>query len=273
MSVNFTVGLLCYNNREETIACLPALVDECYRLRAQQDVSLYLIMTDNGTDNSGTGVIEYLQRNGHPFHNMSLETYPENIGQSAGRNRIIERSLDSNYIMFIDSDIQVVPYSFEYMFQHLRSHLGVGCVTPHPARQTRSPEIATKIMTGIEFILNDCKTACTGYALYRASVFNGGSPIRFEESGPFSGPGWGLEDDDIYLQLTCNGWGVDYFVGIIYLQRKPRSSWKFIEASGVNVIQRFGERKEFFLEKWKTKSIDPAILLTVKGQDLKDLRS
>lgn len=280
MSVNFTVGLLCYNSREETMVCLPYLVDECLRLKGLADISLNLVVVDNGTDATGCDIYDHLQRCIHPFTHVTVLTYPQNIGQSAGRNQIIEHSLESDYILFLDSDIRVVPCSFGYMVEHLIAKPKVGCITPHPARQTRNPEVATKRMEGIEFILNDCMTACTGYGVYRTDVFRARPPyehtgigIRFEDRGPFSGPGWGLEDDDIYLQLTTAGWGVDYFVGIIYLQRKPRSSWKFIEQSGVNVHERFAERKAFFLEKWRTNGIDPAILLTVKAQDLANLRA
>lgn len=276
MSVNFTVGLLCYNNMEESLSCLGQLIDECVRLkRLLTSIQIDLVVTDNGVDGAGYCIGSMAERS-RVFTSISVEDYPDNIGQGAGRNRIVERSYDSDLILFLDSDIRVVPDSLGYMIGHILSKPKLGCVTPHPARQTRSPEVATKRMKGIEFILNDCRTACTGYALYRTKVFltpDTDRPIRFEERGPFAGPGWGLEDDDIYLQMTQAGWGVDYFVGIIYLQRKPRSSWKHIGATGINVIQRFEERKAFFLEKWKTKGIDPAILMTVKGQDLKDLRA
>lgn len=266
--VIITLGLLCYNTKEESLRCLKALVEEAERIKPLVG-ALFLAIHDNGTDGTAEACVEYL---GESTPWVVTSERDVNVGQGAGRNAIVKAALglSSDYILFLDGDIRVVPGSLEFMIRHLINNQSVGCVSPHPVRQTRNEVAATKQMTHIEMILNDITSACTGYALYRADVFRRG--CRFEDTGPFYGPGWGLEDDDIYLQMTMAGWKVDYFVGIVYLQRKARSSWEFIKKEGYDVLKVWDARKAYFLEKWKTKGVKPSILLAVQAQSLKGLR-
>jgi glycosyltransferase involved in cell wall biosynthesis len=272
--MNLTIGILCYETKEETLRCFRALITEVKRLAWDNPPNLVIV--DNGKDGTLKAMLDMteLDKGLCVFGKVHTHNPPNNWGQGYGRNTIIGSARydqDADYILFMDGDIQIVPGSIEQMLNYLETHPKVGCFSPHPVRQTRNSEAATPFMIGYEFILNDIRSACTGYAMYSIHPFKGG--IRFETEGPFYGPGWGLEDDDMYLQLTTAGWKVDFFVGIVYLQTKPRSSWASIQAEGVDVRAKFEERKEFFLNKWKTKGVSPSILLTVQGQSLSNLRA
>lgn len=263
--VIITLGALTYNTKEETVPCFKALLEEAKALSPLVG-TVRLVMYDNGSDGTKEECAAFLKSNDDLDYNVTVQFLGRgyNYGQSHGRNQIIESEPDSDYFFLIDGDIQVVPGSVYNMLTYMAQRPRLGCLCPHPTLQTINPDVATKRMNAVGNIRNDVRSACTGYALYRAEVF---SKIQFEERGPFWGPGWGLEDDDMWLQLTTAGWNVDYFTGIMYLQRKPRASWGPLRQAGVDVVKRFEERKAFFMDKWK--QADPGILSNVRGQNIR----
>ena len=51
--------------------------------------------------------------------------------------------------------------------------------------------------------------AWTHYSVYRSKIFNNG--VVFDETGPFSGPGYGFDDDDLGMQIIEAGYQIVCF--------------------------------------------------------------
>lgn len=251
LSVTVTLGFLCFNTKQISLDCFKDLLQEADRLEVL-GAKVHVIVMDNGDDGTFEAIKEI-----HKFdRTIILIGNGVNHGQSAGRNAIIIQAmkLKSDYLMFVDGDINVVPLSSYCMTVTISSNPKMGCLSAHPVRQTPEKAKATPFCDSSDQIQNDMTTACTGYAIYNMEVFHRG--IRFDDKGPFNGPGWGLEDDDIYLQMKSAGWEVCYFTNIIYCQTKLRSSWPALYADGVDIQQVFKERQAYLSMKWADKGFD-----------------
>lgn len=257
--VNITLGMLCYNTKEHSIESYSALVLEAEALK-YLGAHVSIVVVDNGRDGTYQSLID--MRSGTILPTL------DNLGCSRGRNIILnyaESSL-SDYVFLLDGDIRPVSGSLRAMLIYMIEHPHLGCLSAHPVRQTTDSEIATTFLDRVHTLQNDVTSACTGYAMFNGKMLKDG--IRLDESGPFGGPGWGYEDDDLYWQMITAGWEVSFFTDMVYLQRQMRSSWPSLLKDGVSVSKMFELRKEYFLEKWKKKGLNVSILLTVEAQHL-----
>lgn len=263
LSVTVTFGFLCFDTKTISLACFADLMREADRLEAM-GATVHMVVVDNGSDDT---CLEIQKTFGSE---RFIKIYSDGIngGQSHGRNTIILEALvrQSNFLLFVDGDIRVVPLSSYAMAVYMMDKPKLGCLSAHPVRQTTDLEVASKSVFYIHHIQNDVMTACTGYSMLNCEMLKQG--IDLEEDGPFAGPGWGLEDDDFYLEMATNGWEVFYFTDMVYYQPKLRSSWPSLHASGIDIQRVFNDRKKYFLEKWRAKSVDPAILLKVESQEI-----
>jgi hypothetical protein len=98
-------------------------------------------------------------------------------------------------------------------------------------------------------------------------MFQGRGALKFETRGAFGGPGWGLEDDDMFLQMLAHGWDNRYFNGMVYLHRALHSSWTTLGRK--QVLDVFKSRKQFLLEKWEGDlRVDPGIIRLIQAQSV-----
>ena len=84
--------------------------------------------------------------------------------------------------------------------------------------------------------------------MFRRAVFDEG--VRFDETKPFDGAGWGFEDNDLAFQLDMKGYLNQRFFGMTYLHREVRSSIRIMRAHGLDVAGIYARRKQYVIDKW-----------------------
>lgn len=250
--VTLTLGLLCWNTKQVSLEGLQELVRETGRLN-MLGVKADIVVIDNGSnDGTSDAMREYLSNLDCKFGHIMIVQLAENVGISKARNLIIERALvdRTDHVLFLDGDIQTIPFSVYAMAKYLDSHLNVGCIGAI-TNSTAEVDDATKRLYEIRQyrIGKDQFCAWTQYGLFRRSMLSDG--VRFDESGPFGLPGWGFEDNDLCFQMGEAGWENHYFKGCTYLHRNLRSSWPNLKAAGVDVHKQYMERKRYLMNKWR----------------------
>lgn len=262
-TVTVTLGFICYNTKSISLECFDALVRESERLTGL-GAAINLMIYDNGSDDTWKAMVDKYG----DYTTISVKGDYVNVGLSRARNALIESALEveSDLLILIDGDIQVVPLSLCLMTQYMMGKPRLGCLSAHPTKQTNDPELASKVIFQIERIQNDLTNGCAGYSIFNCNLFRDG--VRFIADGPFGGPGWGLEDDDFYLEVIAAGWEVFYFTGMVYLQKKIRSSWAGLYKDGVNITEVFKQRQDYFLKKWSARGASSAILKRIQVQDI-----
>lgn len=263
-TVTVTLGYLCWNTQQASAEGAEALVGEAARLR-QLGFRANIVIFDNGSrDNTFQAIREVTGQEKHVY----LDRSPANLGISRGRNCILDISshLESDYLMFMDGDIEIVPLSAYTMYRYMECHPQLGCIGAYSSNYTKNRKLAAQSLYEIpeDRVRKDIKIAWTQYGLFRGAMLNQG--VRFDEDGPFGAPGWGFEDDDFYYQMVEKGWESRYFGNMCYLHRNIRSSWPNLEADGVHVPTMFKKRKEYLLKKWKTRDMPHAMLRAIEGQ-------
>lgn len=249
--VIITLGYLCWNTRDISTEGALALVEEASRLK-QLGFSAFPIILDNGSIDgtyhsirSRVGDLAVVERN------------TRNFGISIARNQIIDISQEyqADYLLMLDGDIEVVPFSTYAMWKYLSAHKVGGCIGANSLNYTSSRLKSATHLYEIDpkRIKDDVRIAWTQYGLFSGRMLQ---RVRFDEHGPLGGPGWGFEDDDLYYQMTSKGWSSEYFTGMCYLHRNVRSSIPNLRASGINVEKTFADRKLYVLNKWASRGFD-----------------
>jgi len=245
---------LSWEMGQVTIDGIEALVLEAARLQKFRRVIPEVIIVDNGsTDGTQKLIALHLDRwrKTCPVH-IIFNT--ENKGNSIARNQMLDLAvgLGMDHILFTDCDLEVIPHSVGGMVDHLEQHPEVGCIGMWSGGHAKQRRLTTKRLLSLEEfpIFKDSKqdVAWTQYGLFRMQPFADG--IRFETGGPFGGPGWGLEDNDMRYQLECAGWRTNHMEGATYLHRARSSSVRILESQGFNHKQAFEDRTEFQRRKW-----------------------
>lgn len=259
LDVTVTLGYLCWNTVNASVEGLLALVEEAKRL-SQLGCKAKILVLDNG---STDGTLDQMLRETiHCGVPIEFSRFPANQGISRGRNILIEMAKNhgSDFHLFMDGDIEIVPLSSYLMVRYLLCHPEVGCIGAYSSSYVRDRERASKFLLEIpeSSIHNDINCAWTQYGMFRSSMFQEG--LRFDVDGPLGEPGWGLEDDDFCFQMLDAGWKNVYFSGMPYLHRNIRSSWPNLERIKVDPEVIFHKRKDFVLNKWRAKCFNPDIL-------------
>jgi hypothetical protein len=270
--VRVALGFLTWNCKDAAVPAAEELGREADRLRAL-GADPAILWVDNGSDDGTAeavrGVLfpEAERCNGKTRHGHFLET---NMGSSVGRNKIVElaKSYKSDYLLFIDGDIQVIPYSAYALTVALRSLdndtavLGLDSSNCGPEGDVGiSPD-----MRAVHpwMMKRSDLTALTQYGLWDMRVFN---DCRFDETGPFGGPGWGLEDDEMWLQFTAKGWKQYTVYPFRYTHRHIHSSVRAL--GGDFVLKNFEERRRYVINKWKGTSWAASHLRSIAGLDIR----
>lgn len=262
LSVIITLVYLCWNTAEASAEGLTALILEARRLRTL-GATVDIHALDNGsTDDTYALLCAVRDREG--FADLRISRFESNRGISAARNFLINAQVGQTYILLMDGDIEVVPFSVHTMARYLECHPEVGCIGAYSGSFSDDRAVVSPRFTEIleHRVKGDIFCAWTQYGLFRASMFSLG--LVFDERGPMGVPGWGFEDTDLYLAMTMAKFQCRYFGGMVYLHRALHSSWKYLP----DLVPVFQARKEYLLTKWAALGLDPGILNILSAQQL-----
>ena len=245
------LALLTWNTKDISIDSVRAYIQEARMLQRLGQQPL-ICVCDNGSTDGTPAALASLKAEfaDIPFHLILNE---RNLGSSIARNQVIDYMLSENadYLLFMDGDIEIVPFSSFAMLRYMES-LGseLGCIGVHSHWQTPRCEQASPFIYCIDSksVLSTNLVAWTQYGMFRREVFDAG--IRFDESGPFNQPGWGFEDNDIAFQMDIKGFGNQYFSGMTYLHRAVHSSLGILRANGFDPAHLYRQRQQYLIKKW-----------------------
>lgn len=245
------VSLLTWNTREASEFAAKALLAEAQRLH-EFGVKLHLFWADNGSDDGTNDSL-------NDIFGSTLAakvTYLTNMGQSRARNDLIWAFLESkaHYMLMVDGDIELVPYSAFAMARFMESVPdNIGCIGMNSRNCTHKLDLDTATnCRKIESWMTqgDPEIAWTNYGMFRKEVF---TDCMFDETGPFNGPGWGFEDDDLYMQMRVAGYDSLNTPNFRHLHRRRHSSVKNLGMDNATVIHN--ERQRYLAEKWKNEPL------------------
>jgi glycosyltransferase involved in cell wall biosynthesis len=243
-------GLLVWNTRDVSLDSARAQLREA-RLLVRLGHEAAVCICDNGsTDGTPEALRAFAEACDVP---CKLILNSSNLGNCIARNQIIDSALESgaDYLLMTDGDIELVPFSSFAMLRHMEdSGRTLGCLGADHWGQTPARDQAAPYL----YSVNDCRIelvdqiAYTQYGLFRREVFEDG--VRFEEQGPFGGPGWGYEDNDLAFQMLTRGYSIQGFSGMTYLHREIRSSVRLLRDQGVDTGAVCASRQRYVVDKW-----------------------
>lgn len=244
------LALLTWNTCNISVESVHAYVREARMLQRLGQMPL-LCVCDNGSTDGTADALRTLEPQIDIPHKFILNR--ENLGNSIARNQIIDymQECDADYLLFMDGDIEVVPFSSLAMLRYMENNgHKLGCIGADSNGQTPLRERASTYLYSID----DCRlnttnmVAWTQYGMFRRAIFDDG--VRFDETAPFNGPGWGFEDNDLAFQMETKGYLNQRFFGMTYLHRNARSSIRIMREHGIDANSLYTQRKQYVIDKW-----------------------
>jgi glycosyltransferase involved in cell wall biosynthesis len=249
-SKRILLALLTWNTCAISLESVNAYLREA-RMLSRVGCEPYLCVCDNGSSDGTQAALRLLEPQiGFP---CKIILNPENTGNSVARNQIIDYMMEcgADYLLFMDGDIEVVPFSSLAMLRYMENcgHR-LGCIGADSNGQTAARHQASRCLYTIEGMRTEDVNlvAWTQYGMFRRAVFEQG--VRFDERGPFTGPGWGFEDNDLAFQMELKGFRNQRFFGMVYLHRAPRSSVRTMRQLGIDPGALYARRKQYVIDKW-----------------------
>ena len=244
------LALLTWNTRDVTIDSVQAHLREARMLRRLGHEPILCVCDNGSTDGLADGLRAVEPQIDIP-HTFILN--PSNFGNSIARNQIIDFMLesDADYLLMMDGDIEIVPFSSFAMLRYLENNgRRLGCIGADSSGQTPRRERASRYLYSVDGcrIETTNLVAWTQYGMFRRAVFEEG--IRFDETKPFDGSGWGFEDNDLAFQMDVKGYLNHRFMGMTYLHRDARSSLRIMRERGIDVVTLYDQRKKYVIDKW-----------------------
>jgi hypothetical protein len=246
--VRVGIGLLTWNIGRVSAYAARAVRNEVQRL-GLLGVEAKVLWLDNGSDDDTVKTVrEHL---GDVW--AVADVRQVNLGQCVARNLIIAEALYAkcDYLCMVDGDIELIPYSVFAMTEYLHSvlHLGIGCVGMYSrnCNHVWDQHVAVTCRH-IEpwMVSHDPGIAWTNYGVFNMQMFRDG--IRFDEATCFQGPGWGLEDDDLYLRMKLAGYASVNTQYFRHLHRRRHSSLKLLDP--VLAAKVFIQRQAYLMHKY-----------------------
>ena len=249
--MKITLAMLTWNNIETAEDSAIQMLLEAAQLR-QAGISADVVWVDNGSTDGTRNILI-----GQASAGVNLILNPRNLGSSVGRNQIIDHSLDSDYTLLTDGDIELVPNSAVEMLKYMESNPRLGCLGPSYYEYKTGRAETTQFAQPIESCTRYDLVAWTQYGMFKTDVFRFGMDIgwftpgvRFCTKGEFGGPGWGWEDNEIMLQILKAGYWGAYFMGMRYLHRGAHKSKNMLIESGMDLNANWQARKDIMYRKW-----------------------
>lgn len=240
------IGYLTWNIEQEAPQCARMVEAERIKLAAL-GYDVEICWYDNGSHDSTVQLLEH-----HVFGRDTFRIHSAiNMGQSIARNSIIDRATKRkcDYIIFIDGDIGPIPFSGHALIDAMESQTSeIGCIGLLSHNCTKKLEDCADECRKIDqWMLTDiAKIAWTQYGIFKMSMFTA-SGIKFDQSEAFQGDGWGLEDDDLYIQMLNSGYEALHTLHFRYYHAHRSSSLRSIDKAKLI----FNRRKSYIQQKWK----------------------
>jgi SAM-dependent methyltransferase len=246
------LALVTWNTREVSLESLNAYLQEAYLLRRMGHTP-FICVCDNGSVDGTQQALRDLDPDIDVEHRFILNDC--NRGSSIARNQILDymQQVEADYILFMDGDIEIVPFSSIAMLRYMESNGSrLGCIGPYAWGKGQSnlrSQIAP-IFYSIDptLVATNNVVAWTQYGMFRRKVFEDG--VRFEQQSPFDDVGWGFEDNDLVFQMNVKGYVNQSFTGMTYLHRDIRSSIRIMTSQGINARARYEARQRYVIDKW-----------------------
>jgi len=244
------LALLTWNTRDISIESVQAYLREA-RMLSRLGCDPRLCVCDNGSTDGTQAALRQMEPRVEIPYKFILN--PKNSGNSVARNQIIDYMLEcgADYVLFMDGDIEIVPFSSFAMLRYMENcgHR-LGCIGADSSSHTSARNQASQCLYAIDSkrIEDVNYLAWTQYGMFRRAVFE--QDVRFDESGPFQGPGWGLEDNDLAFQMEMRGFRNQRFMGMVYLHRSMQSSVRILRQLGLDPNALYKRRRQHVIEKW-----------------------
>jgi glycosyltransferase involved in cell wall biosynthesis len=244
------LALLAWNTRDVTMDSARAHVREARMLR-RLGQEPFVCVCDNGSSDGLADALQALEPDIDVPHKFILNH--DNLGSSIARNQIIDYMLacDADYLLLMDGDIEIVPFSSFAMLRYMEnSGHRLGCIGADSLGQTPHRERASPYLYSVDGCRLETTNlvAWTQYGMFRRAIFDDG--VRFDETRPFDGAGWGFEDNDLAFQMDMKGYLNQRFFGMTYLHRDVRSSIRIMRARGIDAAGIYTRRKQYVIDKW-----------------------
>lgn len=236
------IGILSWNSLNDIRRLLNSLFKEI-----NHNLNYDIIVVDNG---STDGTIDYLES-----LKINVIKLYKNYGIGIAKNLFIShaKNIGSKYLLMFDSDVEIIPDSFDIMINWMENNQSVACLGQHIDyyyNENKTIDNITPISNNLDIELN-VKSGCgatrawTHYAIYRTSVFN---EVRFDTEGAFGMAGYGFDDDDLGMQIATKGHDIACFRNV-YVYHNINSSVDKLrnEMCGLNMH----ERERLFKKKWQ----------------------
>ena len=247
------LSLLTWNTRAISAESLRAYIEEA-RMLQRLGQQPYICVVDNGSTDGTPDALRQIEPTMADIPHRIF--YNErNLGNSIARNQVIDYALESgaHYLMFVDGDIEVVPFSSFAMLRYMESQgHRLGCIGANSSFQTpdRSRASASWFSIGLDTVQTTNLVAWTQYGMFRCATFEDG--VRFDVNAPFDQPGWGFEDNDLAFQMDIKGYANHYFAGMTYLHRAIHSSIGLLRKENIDPEPLWKQRQQYVVNKWNT---------------------
>lgn len=255
------LSLLSWNTKNLVLDSLEAYLREAAMLR-RLGCEPFVVVCDNGSVDGTRDALQKLDKKIDLPHKFILND--SNKGSSVARNQIIDLMLArrEDYLLMIDGDIEIVPHSSYALMRYMedQGHF-LGCLGPYFFGYSDDRNKTTKVLFDLAKYPkeNVNSVALTQYGMFRRAVFEDG--IRFDESEPFNGEGWGFEDNDLGFQMLEKNYQIQIFRGMTYLHREVHSSIRVMKSNGREPYANFEARRNYMLKKWNNAGfIAPSVM-------------
>lgn len=246
------ISILTWQNGNCAVQVAQSVIQEAYRLE-NLGAKVKVFWADNGSTDSTRVDIQHVVNGALSGYRL----FPENMGQSIARNALCEMVVESecDYWLMLDGDITLIPYSAYAMAVFLRLRgPSIACIGLNAYNCTPTADL--ELPSSCRYIADWMATerpeiAWTQYGMFAVAPFH--LSIKFEEGGPFGGPGWGFEDDDLWLQMDHMGLRSVNSQYFRYLHQNRHSSLAHLGQPLVTKV--FEERKAFLLAKWGSEAL------------------
>lgn len=245
MSVTVTLGMTLWNNGVLAPLTISALVKEHERLLTGGLQSRVLFL-DNASWDGTNEVADYTSR----LHQEGVDCEIVDAPMSATslRNMLVDASKESDYLVLVDGDIEVLPHSIIAMIHYLSDHPSVSAIAMDPLLQRAKREECDTYCRSIATVRRDPLMYLCGYGVFDRTLFR---QVAFDEEGPLGQCGWGSEDDDFWFQMVDLECEAVYATGFAYYHPEPRSSWSSLKAIGIDPVSNFEARRAYVMQKWR----------------------
>lgn len=255
------IGLLTWNTARASAFAAYSIVSELTFLTGLGIDASYCWVDNGSTDSTISTVGRVLD--GRYGLNVAWDS---NRGQSIARNVIIDYALEKNadYLLLLDGDIQLIPYSSYALARWLYGNDGYGCVGLYARNCTGTIGEAQECRSLDGLVTSLPHMAWTQYGAFDCKVLRSG--VRFDEAPVFQGPGWGYEDDDLGLQMMSKGLKTANSIYFRYLHRNLHSGLIQLEPSLAAKV--WLNRKSYVYEKWRCNPITAEYATRMRNQTM-----